>query len=460
MSRIGWLVMPRAAGLLAAAGFVVGALLANNLQAQNGNCNFGGGNRVGGVTIDAQGALSSPDESMRKDIVAAMRTRHNEPRKELNLPVEMRRVSLRRLDEALAAAKEGTAEKVADELRFLAGIQRIQYVLVYPDENDIVLAGPGEGWKVDEGTNIIGVTTGRPVIRLEDLLIALRSAEEARQGGISCSIDPTPEGRRNLEAFLAKQRTFNPAVLVGVKEALGPQEITLKGVPPTSHFARILVSSDFHMKRIAMKLDPSPLKELPSFIDMLKTENSKVTDLMPRWWMACNYLPVGRSADGLGFEIRGRGVKVLTEDEAVDGGAVRGTGKANPVAQKWADLMTEHYDELSLREPAFGELRNIMDLCVVSALIAKEGLLEKAGCQLPTLMGANSPLGVIEYPAPKTVETQTSSLKRGREYIITASGGVDINSWEVADKTEIRPEVAAVHAKAKPAKDLQTVWAN
>ena len=361
------------------------ALLLLTPASSGQNCNFGGGNRVGGITIDAQGALSPPDESMRKDILAAMRSRHTEPRTELNLPVGLRRISLRRLEEALVAAKEGMAEKVTDELRFLAGIQRIQYVLVYPEEKDIVLAGPGEGWVVNDKTNIVGVTTGRPVIRLEDLLVAMRTVDNARQGGISCSIDPTAEGRRNLEEFLARQTTYSPTVLTGVKKALGQQQITLTGVPAGSHFARILVSSDFHMKRIAMKLDPTPIKELPSFPDMLKTSNAPLDNLMPRWWMACNYLPLGRSEDGLAFELRGQGVKVLTEDEVVTSGNVAGTGKANPIAQKWADLMTEHYDELSLRESAFGELRNVMDLCVVAALIAKENLLQKAGCSLPTL---------------------------------------------------------------------------
>ena len=41
--------------------------------------------------------------------------------------------------------------------RFLGGLQRIEYVLVYPDRQDIVLAGPGEGWMVDEMGTVVGV---------------------------------------------------------------------------------------------------------------------------------------------------------------------------------------------------------------------------------------------------------------------------------------------------------------
>src|SRR5690606_7337347 len=157
----------------------------------------------------------------------------------------------------------------------------------------------------------------------------------ARQGGITCSIDPTAEGRQQFEAFMARQKKFDPAVLNGIEKALGPQQISLTGVPTNRRLARMLVASDYHMKRIAMKLDPSPVAGLPSFIDMLKSRG-QLDNMMPRWWMACNYEPVAKTADGLAWEIRGPGVKVMTEDELIGSdGSVKGTGKVNPIAQKW-----------------------------------------------------------------------------------------------------------------------------
>jgi hypothetical protein len=60
--------------------------------------------------------------------------------------------------------------------------------------------------------------------------------------------------------------------------------------------------------------------------------------------------------------------------------------------------------------------------------------------------------------APKTVATQSSFLKSGREYIITASGGVDVTSWEVASKTREDAQVKATKDSVKvPAKSF---WAN
>src|SRR6478752_1697258 len=196
---------PRLRGLILS--LMVLGVAAEFSHAQNNNNSTGvfAQNRVGGVAIDASGMVTPAEKSARIPMRDALRKQHLTPPAELNGAVEMRMVSLRRLDEAVAATGQTTAEMLPDELRFLAGIQRIQYVLVYPEEHDVVIAGPGEGWKVDEEGNIVGVTTGRPALRLEDLLVALRSVDTARQGGISCSIDPTAEGRQRLDALSAKR---------------------------------------------------------------------------------------------------------------------------------------------------------------------------------------------------------------------------------------------------------------
>ena len=133
----------------------------------------------------------------------------------LNNNVQMRKVSLRQI----AAVLEDCAKNnkpIPDAAMFLAGLQRIHYVFVYPEQKDIVLVGPGEGWKVDGTGNVVGVTTGLPVMMLDNLLTALRSAKAAAQGGIDCSIDPTPEGMVRLKKVgrrgpTARKRPRRPA---------------------------------------------------------------------------------------------------------------------------------------------------------------------------------------------------------------------------------------------------------
>jgi hypothetical protein len=421
-----------------------------------------GGGRVaavGGVSINSAGVVDQVDVQARKDLRALYLKEFQPVPADLNQPVELRKISLRAIEKALTESGKNLAYHLPDEIRFLAGIQRIQYVFIYPEQNDIVLAGPGEGWKIDDRGNYVGVTTGRPVMRLEDLLVAFRTVENARQGGITVSIDPTTEGRQRYATLKKSIRQVTPQVLASIEKAFGQQNITITGIPDTSRMARTLVGSDFQMKRIAMKLTASPVKGLPSYLDIVKKDNSRVTNLMPRWWLACNYEPLGKSADGLAWEIRGPGVKVMTEDEAIgDDGSVKGTGKANPAAQKWADLMTEKYDELSVAEPIFGELRNVMDLCVVAALIAKEDLASKAHLELPTLTNAESKLELVKFPAPKTVATQCSMIKGNGETIVTASGGVEITSWHIADRAVESPAVGQVRSQAAGKSD--SLWWN
>ncbi|QDU29666.1 hypothetical protein ETAA8_47810 [Anatilimnocola aggregata] len=421
----------------------------------NAGNNIGRSSAVGGVSINVEGVLDNATDLSLQVLNEGMGQAFRAAPGELNKPVELRKISLKAVNAALRDSDKNQVAQLPDEIKYLAGIQRIQYVLLYPEQNDIVLAGPGEGWELDGKGNVVGVTTGRPVLSLEDLLVAFRTVEEARKGGISCSIDPTAEGRQRFEQYMSTQRQYNPAVLDGIEKAMGNQQITVSGVPDTSHFARVLVAADYKMKRIGMKLDKSPVRGLASFIDMIP---GKLDNMMPRWWMACNYEPLGRSEDGLAWELRGTGVKVMTEDEFVDNaaGTVKGTGKVNPVAQKWSDQFTAKYEDLAVKEPVFGELRNIMDMCVVAALITKENLPAKAKCELPELSSAK--MGIESFPAPKKVATQSSALKRGNNWIITASGGVAINSWEIADKTEVKASVGETRAKAKSATTNNLWW--
>lgn len=459
------LVKFRGAGTLVQTGVttlaVMVALLGVCWAGTNNNTGFFG-RQVGGVSISTDGVLNAATPKELDEYRAAIMAEAKKVPDALVKPVSMRMISLKEIEKALANTQADLAYEMPDEIRFLAGIQRIQYVFVDAENQDIILAGPGEGWKVDAKGNYVGVTTGRPVVRLDDLMVAMRTVENARNGGITCSIDPTAEGRQQLDAYLANQRQFTPAALDGIAKSLGKQMISVTGVPDNTRFARTLVASDFKMKRIAMKLEESPVKGLPSFLDMVKSKGAKVDNMMPRWWLACSYEPMGKSEDGMSWELRGNGVKVMTEDEIVNkDGTVKGSGKANPVAQQWADLMTEKYDELCLKETAFGDLRNVMDLCVISALITKENLLAKAGLEIPTVQGTNKGSRVKinqNFQAAKQVDSQTSFIKRGKEYIITASGGVDINSWAIADRTEVVPELKSVREKAGARPEAALFW--
>ena len=418
------------------------------------------GRAVGGIVVDADGAVRQPTANDRKELLDFLRRQPEQIAPELKLNTNFRKVSLRALQKALADAVNNP-EELPDAVRYLAGLQRVQYILVYPEQNDIVLAGPGEGWRFDEEGNAVGVTTGLPVVRLDHLLVALRTVENARTEGISVSIDPTAEGRLRFDQLIKSQRVFSPAVLPAAAQALGPQQVTLTGVPPDSHFAHVLFAADYRMKRLAMNLEKAPIPGLPGYLDLLKSRKQLPGSAIPRWWLACNYEPLARSDDRLAWEIRGQGVKAMTEDEIVAAdGTVQGTGREDPTAKQWADLLTQHYTPLSAKDPTLAQLRNLMDLCVVAAVIQREDLVGLAGGNgFPLLARPDSTFAVAQLPAPKTLEPQCSFVRIGRNYVITASGGVLIESWQVASNHEVSPQLKAVHAEGSPRTE-QTWWWN
>lgn len=403
--------------------------------------------QVGGVAIDAEGIVSKVEIDQLNELRRVRAQAVQAVPSDMKVAA-LRKVSLRGLEAAIAEQRQkGTP--ISDEMRYLAGLQRIQYVFVYPDLNDIVLAGPGEGWHMNAEGEMVGETTGKPVLLLDDLLVALRSIAGAQQTGINCSIDPTTEGIASFQALMKQVHSVNgdaDAIASAIERSLGPQRISVSGVPDVSHFARVLVAADYRMKRLAMAFEEPPIAGLPSYLQMMKAV-AGAKSAMPRWWLAPDYDALLADADGTAWELRRAGVKAMTEDEVLSAnGQRKRTGQANPLAKKWADNMTAHYDELSAKDSIFGQLRNCMDLAVVAALIHKENLTEKCGWSMALFMDPD--LLVESYHAPRQVDTQASVLQKGNNWIISASGGVQINPWQPLEKMAPSPTLTAERTKA------------
>lgn len=413
---------------------------------------------VGGVSINTDGILGNarPDAlgALSKMRVQAMQQLPDD----LRQAATMRKVSLKGLEAAISESLKNK-KPIPEAVRYLAGLQSIQYVFVYPEQHDIVLVGPGEGWRVDAHGTVVGAETGRPIMLLDDLLVALRTAQAARQGGITCSIDPTPEGLARMNQQLPALRQTGKVKLVsqGIEKALGMQRISIEGVPDTTHFARVLVAADYHMKRIAMGFDPSPVRGLSSYLKMVTPGANGV--LSPRFWLEPSFEGLTYDADRLAYELRGASVKAMTEEDYISStGNVQHSGTATPSAQKWVNLMTEKYPQLAVADPIFGQLRNCMEMAVVAALIVKDRLPERAGNSLPVLMESPE-LTPDLYLAPKQVDSRASVIKQGKGWIISVSGGVAINSWVIVEKAKQSGEaMAPTRAKAAPANKAGWWW--
>jgi len=407
---------------------------------------------VGGVAINADGVLTAPTLEDAQALEAIRRTVGEQAPTDLEAWTDLRAVSLKQLEAKIVECNEQQLP-LPEEVKYLAGLQRVQYVLIYPERNDVVLAGPAEGWAMDELGNVVGATSRRPVLLLDDLMVAMRTSEASRLEAISCSIDPTAEGVQRLRAAMSRVRKMGDAQVIkqNYESALGSQTVSVTGVPATSHFARVMVAADFRMKRLAMNFEPAPVDNMPSFLHLMKASSRGTKSMMPRWWLAANYEPLARDAEGLAWELRGPGVQCMTEEDHFGADGKRtSSNKAGNAATRWAQTFTERYSELADHDSAFGKLRNVMDLAVVAALIEKEHLLDLAGLQLPEITHGSL---LASYYAPKSVDSKVSFMKQGRNWIVSASGGVQFLPWLVADQTVRSDELGEVREQFSKSND-------
>ena len=423
----------------------------------NGGGGFGNGNSfgsvVGGVRIDVSGVISAGNQAIDAKLRRVLEESLKQGSGDLATASELRMISLKGL-EAVVNQSRDSGQPLPQEVQLMAGLQRIEYVILSPENNDIILAGPGEGFKLDSRGNVVGSQSGTPVIQLEDFLVAMRSVDAARTGqGVSVSIDPTEQGVRQLQQFYknmsANNVSFNPGMQPEVEKAMGPNTITLTGVPADSRFSQVLVAADYKMKRLSMGLEPAPIAGLPSFMEIAAAKNAKLHS-SPRFWMECNYQPVAKTADGSVWQIRGSGVRTLTEESHFDGSGKRttGGGKQNRFAVQWAELMTEKFEALAAAEPAFRELRNVMDLSVVAAIIRKENLAARVGLETPAILGVTDVIATPTWSVPKSVPTECSFVKVSDSWLVSASGGIQLDSWGVVEKTETVAQLESLATKA------------
>ena len=388
-----------------------------------------GGSVVGGVAIDADGALSTAPKSAMEAVGKELAKLLEPIPADLKEKASIRKVSLRKLDTQMKEIIDQKGE-FPDSMRYLGGLTAIRFIVVVPEENDILLIGPAESWTVDAMGNVIGKSSGRPVLRLEDFLTIFRAwNNQDRPTVITCSIDPTPEAMRKIGQVEKQFSVLTPqninAYATAQEEAYGMNTVTIQGVPEDSRFAKILVAADYKMKRIGLGHEDSGVRSLPSYVSLISGSQKQRT---PRFWLAPEYGTVAHDSKKLTWQLSEASVKALTEDEYVDlrSGSRQGSGKPDRAAISWCNKMNGSYAALSKIDPVFGDLKNCMELAMAVALIKREGLMEKVGCKLPTI--AEESVLKLSYPIPKTVPAKATVSKNGRSFVV-ACGGVEINPF-------------------------------
>lgn len=424
----------------------------------NTNNNNNGGGGAAGVVVDANGVLAMKLVADPRGVLTQQRIQ--QAKAALNADIakssELRKVSLTRLEKAIAE-RIAAGQQPDDDMLALAGLTRVQYVFLYPETKDIVLAGPAEGYMVDPTGRMVGIDTGSAIVMLEDLVTALRAFPPTGQATrqIRCSIDPTKEGLQNMQNFLVKlaRQRLTPGdanfIAAGLKESLGLQDVTINGVSPKTHFAQVLVEADYRMKLIGIGLEVPPVK-IPSYVS--KANPAAVSqNAMQRWYFTPNYECVKVAGDDLAMELVGQGVKLVGEDELVNADGSRAVAGAhnNAASKAFTDAFTKLYPELAKKSPVYAQLKNVIDLAIAAAFMQEKDYFSRAEWKMEVFADEKA-FPVERYDAPKHVDSTVNVVWRGSRLMTPIGGGVSIHPQKALSSDNlIRDEGEVAAAKDK-----------
>lgn len=418
--------------------------------------------QLAGVVVDTDGVLrmSFPDptgELTRQRFAAAKAVL--DPKVAAASP--LRKISLNRLEKAIQD-KLANHGRLPDEMRYLAGLTRLKYVFLYPETNDIVIAGPAEGWGEDATGRVVSLASGRPVLELQDLVTALRAFPPGSKGTtvIGCSIDPTKEGLARMQEFIrfaAANASPDDAdkIVAGIRNSLGLQTVKVLGVPENTHFAQVLVEADYRMKLIGIGLERPPIK-LASYVDRANPRDV-ASNAMQRWYFLPDYQCVRTSDDGQAMQLVGDGVKLIGSDEMVEmNGGRRTSGKPDMASKAFVTAFTKSYAQLAAKSPVYAQLRDLIDMSVAAAFIQAHDYYGKAGWSMDYL-GSEEKYPVCTYNTPRQVETACTSVWKGAQLMTPVGGGVHIEAGDALASANLLPDEGGKVSEARQQVKLELV---
>ncbi len=270
-----------------------------------------------GVYVDPQGVLRQKlaVRKARGLAIARLASLNKDANVDSRLCSPLRKVSVTRLEKHVQLAL-ASGRQPNDEMRNLAGLEKIQYVLVYPETGDLVLAGPAGSWQTDAEGRQVSRHTGRPVLQLDDLVVLLRQQMADPHAAFACSINPTQEGLARTRRFAEQSSAapLNPSQrtswLDKLRNCMGRQAISVEGIDPRTRVARVLVKADYHMKLVGMGLERGTV-DVPSYLELIRVRPGATPPPLDvlRWWFTLKYDALRRRQTVTGLKFAAKACK-------------------------------------------------------------------------------------------------------------------------------------------------------
>lgn len=224
----------------------------------------------------------------------------------------------------------------------------------------------------------------RPLLRVDDFAVAYQNVTSNRQRP-ACSIDPR-QGTMKQLTDLMRSIMSSPAPSASKasrKEferlACSPQDVSVFGVDPATHLAKVMVDTDYHLKTVVNGAER--IEGIKSLSEILIEEAERQVrksgrlavpmQVGVRFWFNSGDAPY--RTDGKLFLICRCPVVLRTEEEAItaSGGRVQ-LGRPNPHAKQFADALTTGYKAIAKLKPRYRELENVYRFVAVADLLSTE----------------------------------------------------------------------------------------
>lgn len=367
---------------------------------------------VQGVYVDADGVLR------QRRTVPSRRIRRSGD--------EMIAVSLPRLLQQLRRHVEAQ-EPIPQDVRFLKGLVRIDHIVVDDERNDLLLVGSAEPFELAAEFRPLGRATGRPVLQLDDVIVALRSfGPSARSRVFGCTLIHSEEGLKRVAA-LPRVTVLRPGQrddkAARMKQALGPLQAKYFGIPNDTRFAFVCVEADYLMKQFSIGLSSLPVRGMRNYLTRISGLEG-----YERFWFADNYEAIEMTADRTQYALKGPGLKILASSSPA------GIVATNSHSQEFAKEFTKNMADFERAVPCFADLHNLVDLSVVAGLIGTDRLHERIDWDLSWTLSPDE-YRPARVACPRFAETLINTRRRGKA-TINVAGGVQMNVQRIVSRTK------------------------
>jgi hypothetical protein len=397
----------------------------------------------GGVFVDASGVMRRVDDKLGKSLAERFRMANQRLRGKDDPDVltrsDLRKVSLNRLEREIER-RAAMGLRPSDTMRRLAGLERIDYLVIDDATGDVILAGPAGSWFRDDQGRIVSEHTRRPILDLDDLVVVLRNVFSSG-GQFSCSITPQQENLVSAKEYIDRttQRPLQPgqrgAWLRGLQESLGNQRIDIRGVPTGSRLARVIVEADYHMKRVGIGLEPGT-DGVVSYLDSIEIPKGASPPPLGvlRWWFTPSTEAILANSARDTFALTSHSVRVQSEKEFLtDQGQLVHIGESDELSSQFAKSFTSHFDALAKRYVVFADLENIFELALVAAILHGEDVPSRTNWSMRFFLGPE--YQIEQSRTAKEVPSVINHRVIHRKHVVAAvSGGVTVHATKWASK--------------------------